>query len=72
MSSTAFEELRARHAADRDAAFPGYVEQLQWSAAHLRTERERRMRILLATAKARSEISYLAASSSPPTPPVSG
>src|SRR5262245_54433179 len=54
MPSSTFEALRTRHTADRDAALPGYVSQLQWSAAQLRTERERRMRILLATAKARS------------------
>src|SRR5207244_2229430 len=54
MSSGAFEELRLRHAADRDAALPRYVGQLQWSAAQLLTEREQCMRVLLATAKARS------------------
>src|SRR5262249_28422539 len=52
--SATFEELRRRHTADRDAAMPGYSSQLRWSAAQLRTERERRMRVLLATAKARS------------------
>ena len=54
MSSSTFEELRARHVVDRDAALPRYVGQLQWSADQLRTERERRMRVLLATAKTRS------------------
>src|SRR5262245_39948479 len=54
MSRPTFDELRTRHTADRDAAFPGYVSQLQCSADELRMERERRMRILLATAKARS------------------
>ena len=54
MPSSTFDELRTRHTADRDAALPGYASQLQWSAARLRTERERRMRILLAAAKARS------------------
>ena len=54
MSSATFEELRLRHAADRDAALPRYADQIQWSAAQLRTEREQRMRVLLATAKARS------------------
>jgi phenylacetate-CoA ligase len=54
MSSITFQELRARHATDRDAALPRYLDQLRWSASELRTERERRMRILLATAKARS------------------
>src|SRR5262245_56468447 len=54
MPSSTFEALRTRHTADRDAALPGYVSQLQWSAAQLRTERERRMRVLLAAAKARS------------------
>jgi phenylacetate-CoA ligase len=54
MSSSTFEELRARHDADREAALPRYVGQLQWSADQLRTERERRMRVLLATAKTRS------------------
>ena len=47
----AFEQLRARHAADRDAALPALVRQLDWSADQLRAERERRMRILLDTAK---------------------
>jgi phenylacetate-coenzyme A ligase PaaK-like adenylate-forming protein len=54
MSNAAFEELRLRHAADLYAAFPQYASQLRWSAAQLRTERERRMRTLLATAKERS------------------
>src|SRR5215831_9289148 len=53
-SSSTFKELRTRHTADRDAALPGYVDQLRWSAAQLRAERERRMRVLLATAKTRS------------------
>src|SRR5262249_15707816 len=54
MSSATFEELRMRHADDRNAAFPRYAGQLQWSAAQLRIEREQAMRVLLATAKARS------------------
>ena len=54
MSSSTFEELRTRHTADRDAALPRYMGQLQWSGAQFRTEREQRMRVLLATAKARS------------------
>jgi phenylacetate-coenzyme A ligase PaaK-like adenylate-forming protein len=54
MSSATFEELRLRHTADRDIALPRYAAQLQWSAAQLRAEREQRMRVLLATAKARS------------------
>src|SRR5262249_52930762 len=54
MSGATFEELRSRHAADRDAALPRYVAQLQWSATQLRAERERRMQVLLARAKARS------------------
>lgn len=54
MSGATFEELRLRHVADRDAALPRYADQLRWSAAQLRIERERRMRVLLATAKARS------------------
>jgi phenylacetate-CoA ligase len=54
MSGATFEELRTRHTAEFDAALPRYVGQLQWSAAQLRAERERRMRILLATAKAGS------------------
>ena len=53
-SGATFEELRSRHAADRDAALPRYVAQLQWSATQLRAERERRMQVLLSTAKARS------------------
>jgi phenylacetate-coenzyme A ligase PaaK-like adenylate-forming protein len=53
MSRATFEELRLRHAADLYAAFPRFASQLHWSAAQLRTERERRMRALLATAKAR-------------------
>jgi phenylacetate-coenzyme A ligase PaaK-like adenylate-forming protein len=54
MSNATFEELRQRHVADLFAAFPRYASQLRWSAAQLRTERERRMRVLLATAKERS------------------
>src|SRR5262249_48654061 len=54
MSNATFEELRSRHAADLYAAFPRYASQLQWSADQLRAERERRMRLLLATAKERS------------------
>jgi phenylacetate-CoA ligase len=54
VSSATFEALRTRHTADRDAALPGYTSQLEWPAERLRTERERRMRILLETAKARS------------------
>jgi len=54
MPSARFEELRRRHAADRDAALPGYMDQLGWSAGQIRAERERRMRLLLATAKERS------------------
>jgi phenylacetate-CoA ligase len=54
MSLQRFEELRGRHQADRDAALPGYLDQLDWSADRVRAERERRMRVLLATAKARS------------------
>ena len=53
-SGATFEELRSRHAADRDAALPRYLAQLQWSATQLRAERERRMQVLLSTAKARS------------------
>jgi hypothetical protein len=36
MSSPTLDELRTRHTADRDAALPGYVRQLQWSADELR------------------------------------
>jgi hypothetical protein len=54
MANATFDELRSRHAADRDAAFPRYMSQLRWSADQLRSERERRMRVLLATAKERS------------------
>jgi phenylacetate-coenzyme A ligase PaaK-like adenylate-forming protein len=54
MSTATFEELRLRHTADLYAAFPKYASQLRWSAAQLRSERERRMRTLLATAKERS------------------
>src|SRR5262249_41967211 len=54
MSSATFDELRSRHAADLYAAFPRYAARLQWSAAQLQLEREQRMRVLLATAKARS------------------
>src|SRR6516165_8842456 len=54
MSNATFDELRSRHAANLYAAFPRYASQLRWSAAQLRTERERRMRTLLATAKERS------------------
>src|SRR6516164_7060245 len=54
MSNATFEELRLRHTADLYAAFPKYASQLRWSAAQLRTERERRKRTLLATAKERS------------------
>src|SRR5215813_8925362 len=53
-SRPTFDELRTRQTADRDAALPRYMRQLQWSAEELRMERERRIRILLATAKARS------------------
>lgn len=54
MTASAFEALRAQHAADRDAALPQLVAQLEWSAAALRREREHRLRTLLATARARS------------------
>jgi phenylacetate-coenzyme A ligase PaaK-like adenylate-forming protein len=54
MSSPTFDELRTRHTADRDAALPGFARQLKWSAAQLQTERERRMRALLTTAKSGS------------------
>jgi phenylacetate-coenzyme A ligase PaaK-like adenylate-forming protein len=54
MPSATFEELRLRHAADLYAAFPRYAAQLQWSATQLQLERERRMRVLLLAAKARS------------------
>lgn len=54
MSSTGFEALRRRHEVDREAAVAQYVEQLAWPADRLRAERERRMRLLLATAQARS------------------
>jgi phenylacetate-coenzyme A ligase PaaK-like adenylate-forming protein len=54
MSRARFEELRATHERDRDAILPRYIEQLEWPADRPRAERERRMRLLLATAKARS------------------
>lgn len=54
MATATFEELRLRHAADRDAVFLRYAAQLRWSPDQLRAERERRMRVLLATAKERS------------------
>lgn len=54
MSRATFEELRTRHAAGRDAALPRHLSQLEWPAGQLRVEREQRMRVLLATAQARS------------------
>jgi phenylacetate-coenzyme A ligase PaaK-like adenylate-forming protein len=49
-----FEELRSRHAAARDAALPGYVARLGWTAEKIAAERERALRHLLAAAKAGS------------------
>jgi phenylacetate-coenzyme A ligase PaaK-like adenylate-forming protein len=50
----AFEALRMQHAADLLAVMPSLVARLRWSADALQRERQRRLRILLGTAKARS------------------
>jgi phenylacetate-CoA ligase len=49
-----FEELRAMHTAQYQAAMPGHLERLAWSQGRLRAERERGLRALLRVAKERS------------------
>lgn len=49
--ATDYEELRARHIRDMQAGFWKAVERLDWPAARLRAERERRLRDLLRVAK---------------------
>ena len=49
-----FEELRAKHAAQYQAALPEHLERLTWSQERLRAERERGLRALLKVAKERS------------------
>jgi len=53
-SAETFGKLRLRQGAARDALLPRLLAQLAWSPDQLRAERERRMRLLLATAKMRS------------------
>ena len=49
-----YEELRAKHAAQYEAALPAHIERLTWSAKRIAAERQRGLRALLHVAKERS------------------
>jgi phenylacetate-CoA ligase len=51
---TPYEELRQRHVVDFTAQIPTHLQRLSWSAEQLRTERQRRLRLLVRTAQDRS------------------
>jgi phenylacetate-coenzyme A ligase PaaK-like adenylate-forming protein len=54
MFSTSYEQLRQQHVKDFAARLPEELKHLDWTSDELRSERERRLRILIKTAKERS------------------